>query len=153
MEGWLVFTALGAEEQRERIALALKKFHWAHRQNSSRSRWISLMRKPPSRWTECNLRKLPGGGWRGAANTLATGCEESTRWKRPWCQERLKAGGEGTTEDEMGGWHHRLSGHEFQQALGAGDGQRGLACWSPWGRKEWDTTERLNWTELSWMMI
>ena len=44
----------------------------------------------------------------------------------------------------MAGWHHRLDGHEFEQAPGAGDGQGGLACCSPWGRKESDTTERLN---------
>ena len=43
----------------------------------------------------------------------------------------------------MVGWHHRLNGHEFEQAPGAGDGQGGLACCSPWGRKEWDTTEHL----------
>ena len=48
------------------------------------------------------------------------------------------------TEDEMVGWHHRLSGHEFEQAPGAGDGQGGLACCRPWGHKESDTTERLN---------
>ena len=45
------------------------------------------------------------------------------------------------TEDEMVGWHHRLNGHEFEQALGVGDGQRGLACCSPRGRKESDITE------------
>ena len=48
------------------------------------------------------------------------------------------------TEDEMVGWHHRLSGHEFEQALGVGDGQGGLVCCSPQGRKESHTTERLN---------
>ena len=48
----------------------------------------------------------------------------------------------------MVGWHHRLNGHEFKQALGVGDGQGGLACCSVWGSKESDTTERLNWTEL-----
>ena len=42
----------------------------------------------------------------------------------------------------MAEWHHRLDGHEFEQALEAGDGQRGLACCSPWGRKESDTSER-----------
>ena len=42
---------------------------------------------------------------------------------------------------------HRLSGHEFEQTPGVGDGQGGLACCGPWGRKEADTTERLNWTE------
>ena len=47
-------------------------------------------------------------------------------------------------EDEMVGWHHQLNGHEFEQALGVGDGQGGLACCSPWGRKELDTTKRLN---------
>ena len=48
------------------------------------------------------------------------------------------------TEDEMVGWHHRLNGHEFEQALGAGDGQGSLACCSPWGHKESETTEQLN---------
>ena len=46
----------------------------------------------------------------------------------------------GTTEDEMVGWHHRLDGHEFEQALVFGDGQGGLACCSPWGCKGLDTT-------------
>ena len=48
------------------------------------------------------------------------------------------------TEDEMVGWHHRLDGHEFGQTLGDSEGQRSLACCRPWGRKESDTTERLN---------
>ena len=52
------------------------------------------------------------------------------------------------TEDEMVGWHHRLDGHEFEQAPGVGDGQGSLVCCSPWGCKELDTTEwlKLNWT-------
>ena len=48
------------------------------------------------------------------------------------------------TEDEMDGWHHRLDGHEFEHALGVFDGQGGLVCCSQRGRKESDTTERLN---------
>ena len=44
----------------------------------------------------------------------------------------------------MVGWHHRLNGHEFEQAPGAGDGQGGLACCSSWGHKESDTTQQLN---------
>ena len=48
------------------------------------------------------------------------------------------------TEDEMVGWHHQLDRPEFEQAPGGGDGQRGLACCSPWGCKESDITERLN---------
>ena len=47
----------------------------------------------------------------------------------------------------MVGWHHWLDGHEFEQAPGVGDGHSSLACCSPWGRKEWDTTEQLNWTD------
>ena len=47
-------------------------------------------------------------------------------------------------QDEMVVWQYQLHGHEFEQALGVGDGQGGLACCSPWGRKESDTTERLN---------
>ena len=49
-----------------------------------------------------------------------------------------------TTEDEMVGWHHQLNGHEFEQALGVGDGQGSLVCCSPWGHKESDTAERLD---------
>ena len=45
------------------------------------------------------------------------------------------------TEDEMVGWHHQPDGHEFEQGLGAGDGQGSLVCCSPWGRKELDMTE------------
>ena len=43
------------------------------------------------------------------------------------------------TEDEMVGWHHRLAGHEFEQALGVGDGQGGLMCYSPCGLTQSDT--------------
>ena len=49
----------------------------------------------------------------------------------------------GMTEDEMAGWHHRLNGHEFEWTPGVGNRQGGLACCSPWGRKESDTTEQL----------
>ena len=44
----------------------------------------------------------------------------------------------------MVGWHHQLNGHEFEQALGVGDGLGNLACYSRWGHKELDTTEQLN---------
>ena len=50
----------------------------------------------------------------------------------------------GTTEDETAGWHHRLDGHEFEQAPGVGDGQGSLACCGPRGHNESDTTERPN---------
>ena len=47
-------------------------------------------------------------------------------------------------EDEMVAWYHQLCGHEFEQTPGVGDGLGSLACCSPWGLKELDTTERLN---------
>ena len=56
-------------------------------------------------------------------------------------------GRKGTTKDEMVGWHHQLEGHKFEQALGVGDRQGGLLCFSPWGHKESDPTEQLNWTD------
>ena len=67
-------------------------------------------------------------------------------WKDPdagkdWGQEE-----KGMTEDEMVGWHQWLNGHEFGWTPGVGDGQGGLACCSPWGHKESDMTEQLNWT-------
>ena len=58
---------------------------------------------------------------------------------KDWRQEE-----KGTTEDEMVGWHHWLNGHETEQTVGDGEGQGSLARYSPWGRKESDTTERLN---------
>ena len=61
---------------------------------------------------------------------------------RDWGQEE-----KGMTEDEMAGWHHRLDGHEFEWTPGDRDGQGGLACCDSWGRKDSDTTERLNWTD------
>ena len=48
------------------------------------------------------------------------------------------------SDDEMVGEHHRLNGYEFEQALGVGDEKGSLVCCSPWGRKEPETTERLN---------
>ena len=68
-------------------------------------------------------------------------------WKDPeagkdWRQEK-----KGMTEDEMIGWHHQLDGYELEQALGVSDGQGSLVCCSPWGHKELDMTELLNWTE------
>ena len=81
-------------------------------------------------------------------NTLAMWCEEllgkDPDAGKDWRQEESEM-----TEVEMVGWHHQFNGHEFEQALGVGDGQGSLVCCSPWGLKEADTTERLNWTEGS----
>ena len=58
----------------------------------------------------------------------------------------------GMTEDKMVGWHHQLDGRDFEWTPGDGDGQGGLACCNSWGRKQSDTTEQLNWTELNWTL-
>jgi len=79
--------------------------------------------------------------WPPGANNWLIGKDSDAG--KDWRQEER-----GTTEDEMVGWHYQLDGHEFEQALGIGDGQGSLVCCSPWGPKESDTTEWLNWTEL-----
>ena len=67
---------------------------------------------------------------------------------KEWRQEE-----KGMTEDETVGWHHWLDGREFEQTPGVGDGKGGLACCSPWGHKELDMTEWLNWTENDEQML
>ena len=63
--------------------------------------------------------------------------------EKDWRQEE-----KGMTENKMVGWHHQLKGHEFEQALGVGDGQGSLACYmQSMGPQSLDTTERLNWTD------
>ena len=71
-------------------------------------------------------------------------------WKDPdagkdWRREK------GSTEDEMVGWHHWRDGPEFEWTPGVGDWQGSLACCSPWGHKELETTEPLNWTECGFI--
>ena len=112
--------------------------------------WESLGRQgdhTSQSWRKSVLNIHGDWFWSWNANTLATWCKELTHLgKDPdagkdWGQEE-----KGTTEDEMVGWHHWLKGHEFEQALGVGDGQGSLACYSPWSCKDLDTTE-LNWID------
>ena len=58
--------------------------------------------------------------------------------------EKIESRRRARQRNELVGWHHRLDGHEFEQALGVGDGQGSLMCCSPWGCKEVDATEQLN---------
>ena len=79
---------------------------------------------------------------------LATSCEELTHLKRPWCWERLRAGGEG---DDRGwdGWMASLTQWKWVWwTLGVGDGRGGLVCCGSRGCKESDSTKLLKWTEL-----
>ena len=80
--------------------------------------------------------------WPPHVKSLLIGIDSGAGWD--WGQEE-----KGTTEDEMAGWHHWLDGRESEWTPGVGDGQGGLACCNSWGRKESDTTEQLNWTELN----
>ena len=117
--------------------------------------WRRLLRVP---WTsrrsnqsvlkEINLNILWKDWCRSwNSNTLAPWCEELTHWKRPWCWERLKVGGEGHDRGWDGWMHHWLDGHEFEQGLRVTDGQESMACYSPWCGKESDMTKWLNWTK------
>ena len=69
-------------------------------------------------------------------------------WKDPDAGKDWRQEEKGTTEDETVGWHHRLGGHEFEQAPWVSDGQGSLACCSPCGCKESDIIEWLNWTDV-----
>ena len=85
--------------------------------------------------------------WSWCFNTLATYCKELTHQKRPWCWERLKAGGEGDNR----GWDGWMASPTWctwvWASSGVGYGQGSLVCYSPLGCKELDVTERLNWIE------
>ena len=70
-------------------------------------------------------------------------------WKDPEARKDWGQKEKGMTEDEMVRWHYQLNGHGFGWTLGVGDGQGGLVCCDSWGRKESDTAEWLNWTELT----
>ena len=89
--------------------------------------------------------------WSWNSSTLATSWEELTHWKRLWCWEGLGAGGE---EDDRGwdGWMASLSRWTWNWVNSGGDDGEGyLSCCDSWSCKEWDMTERLNWTELNWI--
>ena len=77
-------------------------------------------------------------------NPLATWWKDLTHGKDPDAGKDWRQEEKGATEDEMVGWHHWLNGHEFEQTPGDGEGQGSLACCSPWGHKESDTTEWVN---------
>ena len=81
--------------------------------------------------------------WPPDAKNWLTGKDPDS--EKDWRKEE-----KGMTEDEMVGWHYQPDGHESKQAPGVGDEQGSVAWCSPWGHKESDTTEQLNWIELNW---
>ena len=86
--------------------------------------------------------------WNWSSNTLVTWWKELTHWKRPWCWKRLMVEGEGDDR----GWDRWMASPTWRTwvwvTLGVGDGQGSLAYCSPWGCKESDMTEWLNWTDV-----
>ena len=84
-----------------------------------------------------------------SSNALAK-VMQRTHWKRSWCWERLRARGEEGDRGWIVEWLHLLGGHEFEQTWSDSEWQQSLACCSPWGHKESNTTEWLNWTEGPW---
>ena len=119
--------------------------------------WTVMLEKAPESPLDCKEIKwvIPKGNqpWLFIGRTDAE-VEASGLWppdmksrligKDPIAGKDWRWEEKGTTEHKMVEWHHWLNGHEFEQALGDGEGQGGLACCSPWGGKELDTTELLN---------
>ena len=100
-----------------------------------REAWCAAIHGVTKSWTQLS-------NW-----TELNWCEELTHWKRPWCWERLRAGGEGDDRGWDGWMASPNNGHGLGWSPGVGDGQGGLVWCSSWGRKELDTTEQLNWEQ------
>ena len=116
--------------------------------------WRRLLRVP---WTarrsnQSILKEIsPGISLEGMMVQLKLQYFGHLMWRVDSLEKTLMLGEIGekeTTEDEMAGWHHWHNGHEFEKTPGVGDGQGSLACCGPWGHKELDTPEWMNWTEL-----
>ena len=133
-----------SEEERKSLLMRVKKVRCHKRHPQEISQWIGKRGQRSPWWLLLEEIKVLSEGAEIPMMAL-TGGNKSTFLLmtlypdagKDWRREK-----KGTTEDEMVGWHHRLNGHEFKSTLG------GLACCSPWGCKESDTTERLNWTAL-----
>ena len=86
--------------------------------------------------------------WSWSSNTWPPDVKNWVLRKGPDARKDWRQEEKGVTEDGLVGWHHRLNGHELEQAPGVGDGRVSLTCFSPWSHKELGTTKWLNW--LNW---
>ena len=115
--------------------------------------WVSLRLQgdPTSQFQRKSVLNIHWKDWCWSwnSNTLASWEEDWLIGKDPDAGKDWRWEEKGMTDNEMVGWYHQLYGDEFEQALGVGDGQGSLVCCSPWGCKESDMTEQLNWTELN----
>ena len=119
--------------------------------------WRRLLRVPwtARRFNQSILKEIsPGCSLEGLMLKLKLQYFGHLMWRTDLLEKTLMLGKvEGRRrsvwQDEMAEWYQWLDGHEFEQALGVSDGQGSLVCCSPWGCKESDTTELLNWTELN----
>ena len=124
--------------------------------------WRRLLRVP---WTarrsnQSFLKEIsPGCSLEGLILKLKLQSFRHLMWRADSFEKTLMLGKidkreeKGMTEYEMVGWHHWWDGHEFEEAPGVGDGQGSLACCIPWGHKESDTTEWLNWIKYRFLKI
>ena len=111
--------------------------------------WTVVSEKTPeSPLDSKEIRPVNWKDWSWSSNSLATWYEELTHWKRPWCWERLKAGGEGDNR----GWDGWMASPTQWMWVWASCGSwwwiRKPACYSPWSCKELGTTEQLNWLTI-----
>ena len=122
--------------------------------------WTVVLKKTPERPLDCKEIKPVNpkenqswifiGRTDAEAETPILWPSDAKSWlvgKDPDAEKEWRQEEKGSTADEMVGLHHRLDGHECEHAPVAGDEQGSLACCSPWGRKESDTTERPNWID------
>ena len=122
--------------------------------------WTVVLEKTPESSLDCKEIKLvnPKGNqsWIGRTDAEVTilwppDAKNPLIRKYPDARKDWRQEEKGMTEDKIAGWHQWLNRRESGWTPGVGVGQGGLPCYDSWGRKESDTTEQLNWTELNWM--
>ena len=126
---------------------------WSLRENSWESLW--LQGDPTSQLQRKSILNIHWKDWCWSwnSNTWPPDAKSLLIRKDPDDGKDLRREEKGTTEDEMVGWHHQLDGHESEQVPVVDDWQGSLACCSPWGHKESDTTERLHWYNYIYVYI